>query len=175
MEWLRHKVISTSIQQKLDFQKKNKTEIFFKQLAVLNIQICINRYLMSRRFGRSPYSNIFSFWLIGYNLFAWSVSEKLTAGKIHAWDKTSEYWVFELLEYPIHWLVDLGPRNRGFYTGLIELPKIHRILKKDAWTLVIRRDSTHSKITKTAMFNRRPMGSPILNIFESNLLQWFHD
>ena len=46
--------------------------------------------------------------------------------------------------------------------------------KRNVWTLVIRRGSTHSKISKTAMFNQRPMGSPILNIFESNLLQWFH-
>ena len=28
-----------------------------------------------------------------------------------------------------HWLIDLEPRNRGFYTGLIKLPKIHRILR----------------------------------------------
>ena len=26
-------------------------------------------------------------------------------------------------------MIDFGPRNRGFYTGLIELPKIHRISK----------------------------------------------
>ena len=36
----------------------------------------MNRYLVSRRFGRSPYSIIFSFWLIGYNLFTWSLLEK---------------------------------------------------------------------------------------------------
>ena len=33
---------------------------------------------------------------------------------------------------------------------------------------------THwKKSQKLPMFNRRPMGSPILNIFQSNLLQWF--
>ena len=89
MEWLWNKIISTKIQQKLNFQKKRKIKLFFKQLVVPNIQICLNRYLVSRRFGRSPYSNIFSFWLIGYNLFAWSFPEKLTDGKIYAKDKTS--------------------------------------------------------------------------------------
>ena len=69
--------------------KKIKIKIFFKQLAVPDIQICINRYLVSRRFARSLYGTTFSFWLIGYNLFAWSVPEKLTADKIHAEDKTS--------------------------------------------------------------------------------------
>ena len=47
--------------------------------------------------------------------------------------------------------------------------------KRNVWTLVIHRSSTHSKISKTAMFNQRPMGSPILNIFKSNLLQWFYN
>ena len=123
MEWLWNKVISTSVEWKLDFQKnKIKIKIFLKQLAVPNIQVCINRYLVSSRFDRSSYSTIFSFWLIGYNLFAWSVPEKLTAGKIHAYKKTSQYWVDELLEHDVHWLIDLGPRNGGFSTGLMELP-----------------------------------------------------
>ena len=119
---------------------------------------------MSRRFGRFLYSNIFSLWLIGSNLFAWSVLEKLTAGKIHANDKTSWYWVVELLEHSVLWLIDLGPRNRGFYTGPIELPRIHPILKgmSGLWSSA---EALHiEKASKTAMFNRRPMGSPILNI-----------
>ena len=53
-------------------------------MAVPNIQICTNRYLVSHKCGRSPHSNKFSFWLIGYNLFTWSFPEKLPAGKIHA-------------------------------------------------------------------------------------------
>ena len=38
-------------------------------------------------------------------------------------------WVVELLANCVDWLIDLGPRNCGFYTGLIGLPKIHRILE----------------------------------------------
>ena len=45
--------------------------------------------------------------------------------------------------------------------------------KRNVWTLVIRKGSTHWKIAKTAMFNRRPMGSLIVNIFQSNLFWWF--
>ena len=37
--------------------------------------------------------------------------------------------VVELFEHPVQWLIDLGPRNRGFYTGVIKIPKIHRSLK----------------------------------------------
>ena len=58
--------------------------MFFKQLAVPNTQICIKKYLVSRRLGRFVYSNKCSHWLIGYNLFAWSLPEQLTLGKIHA-------------------------------------------------------------------------------------------
>ena len=78
-----------SIQKKLDFQKNIFKKWIFTQFAVSNIQICINRYLVSRRFGRFLYSIIFSFWLIGYNLFVRRVPEKLTDGKINARDKTS--------------------------------------------------------------------------------------
>ena len=60
MEWLWNKIISTSIQQKLKFQK-NKNKMIFKQLAVHNIQICTNRCLVSLIFGRFLYSTVFSF------------------------------------------------------------------------------------------------------------------
>ena len=87
IEWLWYKFIWTSIQKKTDFQKTMKN-FFFQQLASPNIQICINRCFVSHIFGRSPYSIVFSFWLIGFDLFAWSLPEKLTDGKIHARDKT---------------------------------------------------------------------------------------
>ena len=56
--------------------------------------------------------------------------EKLTAGKIHAEDKTCQHWVVGAPCALIDWLSDLGPWNRDFYTGLIDLPKFHRILKE---------------------------------------------
>ena len=36
----------------------------------------------------------------------------------------------ELSGHPVLWLIDSRPQNRGFYTGLIELPKIYGILKE---------------------------------------------
>ena len=144
--------------------------MFFKQLAVSNIQICMNRYLVSRRFGRSPYSTIFPFWLIDYNLSAWSSPEKLTARKIHA----VLILIRRFIGAPCT-LIDWFRISKWYFLHWSDgVPKIHRTLEGISWTLVLRRGSTHSKITKTAMFNRRPMGSPILNIFQSNLLQWFY-
>ena len=104
--------------------------MFFKQSVVLNIQICINRYFMSRtNLADLLAATYFHLDWLAIIYLRWSVPEKRTAGKIHTRDKTSKYWVVELLEHPVLWLIDLGPQNRDFYTGLIDLPKIHRIPK----------------------------------------------
>ena len=145
-------------------------------MVVPNIQICINRYLVSRRFARSPYSIIFPFWLIGYVLLAWSVPRKLTAGKIHARDKTCQHWVVGAPCALIDWLIDWFRNSKSWclhWSGRVTQDSSN--CKRNVWTLVIRRGSIHSEISKTAMFDRRLMGSPILNIFESNLLQWFYN
>ena len=39
---------------------------------------------------------------------------------------SSNYWSVLYI-----WLIDLGPRSRGFYTGLTELPKIHPKFQKE--------------------------------------------
>ena len=90
--------------------------------------------------------------------------------------KTSLYWVIELLKHSVHWLIDWFKTSKPWFlhwSGRVTHASSN--FKRNVWTLVIRRGSVHSKISKTAMFNRRPTGSPFLNIFESNLLQWFYN
>ena len=54
--------------------------------------------------------------------------------KINGWEDPCIGWDVltlgrRIIGAPVHWLIDLRPRNRGFYTGLMELPKLHRISK----------------------------------------------
>ena len=111
------------------FPKQIKNKIIFKLLAVPNIHICINRYLVSRRFGRPPYSTLFSFWLIGYNLSAEVFPKNWRLGRSMHGIRRPNIGSSEVFEHLVHWLIDLGPQNSEFYTNLIELPKTHRISK----------------------------------------------
>ena len=89
MERVWKKVIWTITAWKPDFQKKiskkNFKENHFSNSWLSLISKSISTDIACRvEFGRFSYSIIFSFWLIGYSLFARSGPEKLTAGKIQA-------------------------------------------------------------------------------------------
>ena len=173
IEQLWNKIISTSIEKQLNFQK-NENEKYFSNSWPFLISKSVSADISCRvDLADLLKASYFHFnWLA--TIYLREVFPKNSGWEDPCMGKDVLILGRRIIGAPCT-LIDWFRTSKSWFLHYSDrVTQDSSNLERITWTLVIRRGSAHSKISKTAMFNQRPTGSPILNIFRSNLLQWFY-